>query len=136
MEQIYPLHEDTIKRYCGMAVCVVTTEGQRHVGILSRCHGGRLMLNERPNAHAQQATIGDQLGKVTNLKSKKQKKGKSAADSKSKDSAAQTQAYYPYDPYYGDPYGGYGYGYGYGYPYYGEALAFDLASIAFLFLLL
>lgn len=93
------------------------------------------MLNERPEVTANaNATTGVKQGKVTNQKSKKSKKGKSAADNKTKDTA-QTQAYYPYDPYYGDPYG-YGGGYGYGGYGFGEALAFDLASIAFLFLLI
>lgn len=145
MEQIYPLHEDHIKRYCGMPVCVVTHDGQRHVGVLSRCHEGRVTLNERPNsigAHGGQggqATSGVQQGKVTNQKSAKQngvkqKKGKTASGTKAKESV-QTQAYYPYDPY-GYGYGDYGYGYGYGGFGFGEALAFDLASIAFLFLLI
>ncbi|MBO7746932.1 hypothetical protein I8J29_22270 [Paenibacillus sp. MWE-103] len=137
MEQIYPLHEENIKRFCGMPVCVVTNEGQRHYGILSRCHEGRIVLNERPaTADGQgglggQATSGVHKGKVTNQKSKKQKKGKAAAAAESKTTgAAQTQAYYPYDPYgyYGDWYGGFGFG--------GDVLAFDLAALAFLFLLI
>ncbi|SEO90325.1 hypothetical protein [Paenibacillus sp. OV219] len=138
MQPIYPLHEDTIKQYCGMPVCVVTNEGERHVGILSRCHGGRIMLNET-EASMQQKTTGTtvgQLGKVTNTKVKKKKGGKPskpAVEGKSQTKeAAQTQAYYPYDSnYYGDPYYGYGNN-----SFFGEALAFDLASLAFLFLLI
>lgn len=85
------------------------------------------MLNERAEAAAN-ATVGvQQQGKLTNQKSKKQKKGKSTAESKPKETA-QTQAYYPYDPYYSDYYG-------YG-GWFGEAAAFELASIAFLFLLI
>ncbi|QHW33145.1 hypothetical protein GZH47_21725 [Paenibacillus rhizovicinus] len=132
MEQIYPLHEENIKQFCGMSVCVVTHDGKRHVGVLSRCHEGKIMLNERPESTVN-ATVGIQQGKVTkvtNQKSKKQKKGKTTAESKPKETA-QTQAYYPYDPYYGDAYGYGSYGFGFG-----ESLAFDLASIAFLFLLI
>ncbi|MFC4812742.1 hypothetical protein [Paenibacillus sp. GCM10023250] len=133
MEQIYPLHEENIKRFCGMPVCVVTNEGQRHVGILTSCRDGRIMLNERPAAADGQlgghATSAAQKGKLTNQKSKKAKKGKAAVESKTT-GAAQTQAYYPYDPYgyYGDWYGGFGFG--------AEVLAFDLAALAFLFLLI
>ncbi|REE87500.1 hypothetical protein A8990_109146 [Paenibacillus taihuensis] len=142
MQPIYPLNEETIKQFCGMPVCVVTNEGTRHVGILSRCHGGRIMLNES-EAGTKQQTVGHttvgQLGKVTNTKVKKKKGGKpgkaavegKAHKSQSKE-AAQTQAYYPYDPYYnGDPYYGGGFN-----PFFGDAIAFDLASLAFLFLLI
>lgn len=136
MELIYPLHEESIKRFCGMPVCVVTTEGARHVGILSSCQGGRVMLNERPGS-GKQATAGTETSKSVAQKSKKSKKAKSTSEAKSHKSekaAAQTQAYYPYDPYYGGYGYDNGYGYDYGYPY-GEALGFDLASIAYLFLL-
>ncbi|MBP3965924.1 hypothetical protein [Paenibacillus lignilyticus] len=136
MDQIYPLHEDHIKNFCGMAVCAVTHDGQRHYGILSRCHGGKLMFNEQAGAlkHVSSKAEPPQQGKVTNSKVKSKKGSKKAVTEAKPKEAAQTQAYYPYDPYYGDPY--YGYGYGYGYSPFGGAFALDLAALAFLFLLI
>lgn len=145
LQPIYPLNEETIKQFCGMPVCVVTNEGERHVGILSRCHGGRIMLNESQAGMKHQTaghTTAGQQGKVTNTKVKKKKSGKptkSAVEDKAHKShksqskeAAQTQAYYPYDPfYYDNSYNGDGFN-----PFFGDAIAFDLASLAFLFLLI
>ncbi|WP_308636039.1 hypothetical protein [Paenibacillus silvisoli] len=134
MEPIYPLHEDHISRFCGMPVCAVTHDGERHFGVLTRCHGGKLMFNEREGGALQHKSTTAQgpQGKVTNMKTAKgkTKKGKKAVTEAKEKEAAQTQAYYPYDPYFGDPYS-----YGYG-PYWGDAFALDLASLAFLFLLI
>ena len=46
MEPIYPLTEEHLNQFRGQLVCVVMQDGTRHVGILSRCRGGRLVLNE------------------------------------------------------------------------------------------
>lgn len=46
MEPIYPLTEEHLDRFRGQLVCVVMKDGTRHVGVLSRCRGGRLVLNE------------------------------------------------------------------------------------------
>lgn len=46
MEPIYPLTEEHLDRYRGQLVCVVMQDGTRHVGVLSRCRGGRLVLND------------------------------------------------------------------------------------------
>ncbi|RAP76965.1 hypothetical protein [Paenibacillus montanisoli] len=128
MQPIYPLHEDTIKQFCGMPVCAVTHDGERHIGVLTRCHGGKLMFNEREGSALQNASSTVHQGKVTNTKTKaktKTKKGKKAVTEAKPQEAAQTQAFYPYDPYYDDPYYGWG-----------DAFFLDLASLAFLFLLI
>jgi len=122
MERIYPLHEEVVSHFCGYPVCVIMNDGMRHFGILSACESGRLHLN---------AGQGGTESALTNVepqvsKNKKGGKGKKGPVHKSTSTQVQTQAY-PYDPYY---YGEQPY-----YPW-GGALALDLASIAFLFLLL
>lgn len=52
MEPIFPLHEDHVSRFCGLPVCIVTKDGKRHVGVLSNCRGGRVMLNGDPSHHS------------------------------------------------------------------------------------
>ncbi|MDQ8738166.1 hypothetical protein [Paenibacillus sp. LHD-38] len=122
MEPIFPLHEEVVSRYCGYPVCVVMNDGSRHVGILSSCGGGKVLLN------ADAGGIEANVTQVQTTVSKKKKgvKGKTELQHKSAAPQAQTQAY-PYDPYYYGPQ-----------PYYpwGAALALDFALIAFLFLLL
>jgi hypothetical protein len=126
MEPIYPLNEDRINQFCGVPVCIVTHEGNRHVGILSSCRNGRVTLNagsEKPNT-----TSPGIQGTVTNVKGKNKKKNQKGEKLvvTQDGGKAVTQSVYPYDPY-----GGYA-------PYYpyAEAFAIDLALIAFLFLLL
>ncbi|OME76288.1 hypothetical protein BK120_29010 [Paenibacillus sp. FSL A5-0031] len=122
MERIYPLHEEVVSRFCGYPVCVIMNDGMRHFGILSSCESGRLHLNAG-SGETEAATAN---AKPQVSKNKKGGKGKKEMAHKSSSTQVQTQAY-PYDPYY---YGERPY-----YPW-GEALALDLASIAFLFLLL
>ncbi|QYR20708.1 hypothetical protein KZ483_23455 [Paenibacillus sp. sptzw28] len=126
MEPIFPLHEEHIEKFCGMPVCIVTKEGQRHVGILSSCRGGRLMLNEN-QGYSSAASVGT-AGGITHVQSKSKKKGRKTGKTVQtlQTDKAETQSY---DPYY--PYNGFA-------PYspYAEAFAIDLALIAFLFLLL
>lgn len=117
MEQIYPLQEEVVQQFCGMPVCAIMQDGSRHVGILSYCRNGRLMLNDEdkgPEAEMLKAEP----------KLKKNKAGKKGKGKSEKQPVVQTQAY-PYDPYYYNPY----------LPY-GGALALDLALVAFLFLLI
>lgn len=120
MEAIYPLHEDHISRFCGYLVCAVMKDGTRHIGVLSRCRNGELVLNEASPEHDGSYTGTTHTAKLKS--GKKQKKGKPGV---------QTSAY---------PYGGYGYpGYGYspyGYGGYGPPVLLDLALLAFLFLLI
>jgi hypothetical protein len=122
MEPIFPLHEEVVNRYCGYPVCVVMNDGSRHVGILSSCGSGKLLLNAE--AGSVEANVTQVQPKVS--KKKKGGKGKTEGAHKSGQPHAQTQSY-PYDPYYygPDPY----------YPW-GAALALDFALVAFLFLLL
>ncbi|WP_028612213.1 hypothetical protein [Paenibacillus harenae] len=121
MEPIYPLREDVIHQFCGMPVCVIMNDGTRHVGILSSCRNGKVLLNAETSGGAEAV-----LAKVQPqaVKKKKGAKGKKGSDLNTE--KAHTQAYLD-DPYY--------YGPGSYYPW-GGALALDLALIAFLFLLL
>lgn len=131
MEPIFPLHEERINQFCGMPVCIVTTDGQRHVGILSGCSSDRVMLNS-PSSQSHGAHFGSQgqgtLGTLTHLqgkdksrkkKSSKAKKAASAVSPLPDSTSVQTQAW------------GWGSPFGFGAPF-----AIDLALIAFLFLLL
>jgi hypothetical protein len=121
MEPIYPLQEEHVKNFCGNVVCIVTKEGTRHIGIMSSCRGGKVYLNEQP------VSSSTSQGDKTYLQGKAKKKGAKLAKVTSEQAAAeqaQTKVW-------GNPYYGYG-------PYspFGEVLAFELAAIAFLFLLL
>lgn len=127
MEPIFPLNEERINQFCGMPVCIVTTDGQRHVGILSGCNNGSVMLNSGSGgpgqSHGSHFSSG---GAITHLQAKgKSKKGKYSKTKKSAASVSplpasntvQTQAW------------------GFN-PFFGSSLAIDLALIAFLFLLI
>ncbi|MFF2481756.1 hypothetical protein [Paenibacillus sp. NPDC058071] len=117
MEQIYPLQEDVISQFCGMPVCVILQDGSRHVGVLSRCGGGKLVLNDPAGEISEEEIIAEAT------KASKTKKGKPAkANPPKKDVQAQSYPYTPYSYNSFSPFGG--------------ALAIDLAFIAFLFLLL
>src|SRR3569832_398719 len=81
MEPIFPLHEDHVSRYCGLPVCIVTKDGRRHVGVLSNCRGGRVMLNGDSSQHSGPHAYLDhhessELSK--NKKGKQHKKNKKA----------------------------------------------------------
>lgn len=117
MEAIFPLDEDHISRYCGYLVCAVMKDGSRHIGILSRCRNGELVLNEASPEHDDSHS-----GTTHNAKLKSGKKTKKGKPS------VQTSAY-PY----GYPGGGY---YPYGYGRFGPPALLDLALLSFLFLLI
>jgi len=123
MQQLYPLHEEHIHRLRGMPVCIVTKDGERHVGIVSRCVGGRLYLNEGPEELGDGPVTHETHGDMPYLQGKESKKGRKSKKNEpvKKAEKAETQAY-PYAPYRYSPFGG--------------AFAIDLATIAFLFLLL
>ncbi|MFX3632298.1 MAG: hypothetical protein ACE3L7_22270 [Candidatus Pristimantibacillus sp.] len=116
MEQIYPLNEEVIQQFCGMPVCAIMQDGSRHVGILSYCRNGRIMLNDEGKGPEAEML-------KTETKPKKNKAGKKGKGKLEKEPAVQTQAY-PYDPYYYNP----------NLPF-GGALALDLAPVAYLFLI-
>ncbi|MNG19101.1 hypothetical protein D3C84_1032250 [compost metagenome] len=121
MEPIYPLHEEYIARFCGLPVCIVTHDGRRHVGVLTHCRNGRVMLNGHATGQAyidQHTSDATGKNKKTKTKTKKKDIEQPVQEEQTK---AQTQSYY----------GGY-----YGYNPWGAAFAIDLALIAFLFLLL
>ena len=76
MFPVYPITEQNIKPYCGNLVCIVTNEGRRFIGTLSRIDsGGRLILNEDP----EEAQIAEQQKA---LKSRKNKRAKAKATAK------------------------------------------------------
>ncbi|GGE01590.1 hypothetical protein [Paenibacillus nasutitermitis] len=123
MNPIYPLHEEHINRFCGMPVCAVTRDGRRHAGILSRCEDGRLFFNERVGQQHASAGLQSTLMQTPQTSQKKGKSSKTKIKTEAAAPKAQTQAFTPYDPYYGyGPFGG--------------SFFIDLAFLAFLFLLI
>ncbi|WP_424769387.1 hypothetical protein [Paenibacillus sp. sgz302251] len=126
MKQIYPLHEDVVQQFCGMPVCVVMNDGSRHIGILSSCRGGKLLLNADRDGGPEAMLKKAQPAVSKKKKGGKYKKENNPKVAKTEKTQLQTQSY-PYDPYYYNPQ-----------PYYpwGGAVALDLAAIALLFLLL
>ncbi|MUT68664.1 hypothetical protein [Paenibacillus sp. NEAU-GSW1] len=121
MEQIYPLKEDVIQHFCGMPVCAVLNDGTRHVGVLSYCRDGKLMLNDRSASGGNEA----ELKKV---KSKKQRAGKKVKKAQAEEQeAVPTQSSYPFNPY--------DYAFSHS-PFGGGPIALDMARVSFLFLLL
>lgn len=124
MEPIFPLHEDHISRFCGLPVCIVTHDGRRHVGVLSHCRSGRVTLNgPMGSPNAGQHAVLNQYNSADNTEQTKKQNKKNKKQSIQEDQpSVQTKAY--------------DYGYDYGYNPWGAAFAIDLATIAFLFLLL
>ncbi|WP_195575707.1 hypothetical protein [Paenibacillus sp. 1001270B_150601_E10] len=122
-----PLNEQIISQFCGRPVCVITQDGTRYIGQLSRCSQGKLVLNEQ--SHAAGTATGGHTDKV---EERVPKKGKKSTKHKSKAStapAATTNSEY-------GPYGGYPPPYPYTpYPFFGPRVELDLALITLLFLL-
>ncbi|QJC51229.1 hypothetical protein HGI30_06490 [Paenibacillus albicereus] len=144
MEPIRPLHEDHIKQFCGMPVCMILKDGTRHVGTLTACRDGHVFLNGGEDYHDRRfASAGISAAKPASKNKGKKGKAVKAAD---KEPEAHTQAFpfrpgYPYGPGgaqeaapgFGHP-GGYPpYGYGFGW---GPAIGVSLAALAFLLLLI
>lgn len=48
MFPIYPVNEANVAPHGGRLVCAVMRDGTRHIGILSGCSKGKLMLNGYP----------------------------------------------------------------------------------------
>jgi hypothetical protein len=133
MEPIRPLHEEHVKRFCGMPVCAVLRDGTRHMGILSACQGGRIYLNGGENYLQPMSPRVGVLGNTAKGKgAKKTKAVQASKPEQNQEKEVHTQAY-PFGPGYYGGYYPYGYGYGYGF---GAAAAVDLAALAFLFLLI
>ncbi|ANE45107.1 hypothetical protein SY83_00630 [Paenibacillus swuensis] len=134
MYPLHPLCEEVVNPHCGQMVCVMMKDGSRHVGVLSRLHNGQVILNDfdSPAAITQVQAPKKKIGK-------KAKNSKAANPSKSTPLQATTSGFggpfgYGYGPGYGGFGGGFG-GYGYGFGF-GSRLAFDIAAIAFLLLLI
>ncbi|MGQ3478191.1 hypothetical protein [Paenibacillus sp. TY11] len=154
MFPIYPVNEASVAPHGGRLVCAVMHDGTRHIGIISGCSKGKLMLNGYPPSFPGSLYAGSysNKGKQTSKKipSKKKKrnpKNKTHSSAKLntliKPPNAPLSPSVPYDAagFAGKGYGGYGnggagYGGGYGGYGYGAGLALDLALIAFLFLLI
>jgi hypothetical protein len=125
MEPIYPLNEETIKTYSGNVVCVVLNDGTRHIGRLSACRSGKIYLNEEASGRDPQFYDGGQSGpRSGHGKSKpKRKSGPTGKQGRRiSPPKAATQAYPDAAADSNNPFG--------------PLLVFDLAAIAFLFLIL
>ncbi|AJY73814.1 hypothetical protein [Paenibacillus beijingensis] len=131
MEPILPLHEERIQQFCGNMVCVVLKDGRRHIGVLSSCKNGRVHLNDFPDSPKTHHLPTIAQSEPVKPGKKKTRKPKTKSGSVSTElSDAQTKAYAPYGPGFRP--------YPYRYPYYpfGAFVAFELAAIAFLLLIL
>jgi hypothetical protein len=126
MEPIYPLTVERIRPFCGNIVCVLMQDGTRHVGVLSSCGKGQVILNDGVEG-AGKLHVNQRSGGVTKQAAGSKKRGR-----KTKKTAptAETSAF-PF----GYPGPGYYPGFFPGYPF-GGRLVLDLALIALLFLVL
>ncbi|MBD2861694.1 hypothetical protein [Paenibacillus oceani] len=125
MNRIYPVDEATCTHFVGMPVCAVLQDGSRHYGVISRISGGKLILNESPEASTEGA-------KIRSAKGKGGSSGKARASSTVKNSRSESggdKARLSAFPFAG-PYPG-------AFPFapFGNRIALDLAAIALLFLL-
>jgi hypothetical protein len=127
MEPLYPLTEERIRPFCGNIVCVLMQDGTRHVGVLSSCGKGRVILNGELPGSGKLYVNQSSGGGTSTLAAGSKKRGRKARKSAP---TAQTLAY---------PFGYAGPGFYPGFyprhPFGGE-LALDLALIALLFLIL
>lgn len=126
MEPLYPLTTERIQPFCGNIVCVLMQDGTRHVGILSSCDKGRIILNDDLEG-AGKLYVNQRSGSESKAAAGSKKRGR-----KTKKTAptAETSAF---------PFGYPGQGYYPGfYPRYpfGGRRVLDLALIALLFLIL
>lgn len=126
MEPIYPLTEEHLDRFRGQLVCVVMQDGTRHVGVLSRCRGGRLVLNGDAGGDGDGAAQVEASGKRRSRRRSESRKrgGKTAGE-------AAYAAGFGSGGWAGPPYGPYG-----PYGFFGPRLLLDLALIALVFLIL
>ncbi|KOS03203.1 MULTISPECIES: hypothetical protein [Paenibacillus] len=154
MFPIYPVNEANVAPHGGRLVCAVMRDGTRHIGILSGCSKGKLMLNGYPPSFPGSLYAGSysKKGKQSpkkNSSKKKKRNPKNKARTSAKLNAlikppnAPLSPSFPYDAggFAGNGYSSYGNGRsgyrgGYGGYGYGAGLALDLALIAFLFLLI
>ncbi|AOK89780.1 hypothetical protein [Paenibacillus polymyxa] len=147
MFPIYPVNEANVAPHGGRLVCAVMRDGTRHIGILSGCSKGKLMLNGYPPSFPGSLYAGSSSNKgkqtpkkISSKKKKKNPKNKARTSAKLnaliKSPNAPLSPSFPYDAggFAGNGRTGYRGGYG-GYGY-GAGLALDLALIAFLFLLI
>ncbi|MCR8846020.1 hypothetical protein NQ117_20275 [Paenibacillus sp. SC116] len=148
--------ENEIKKFCGRPVCVVTKDGRRYVGRLSSCDGGKLILNDNPfhaQSHSNIPILTDTQTKTKSDHTKKKNTNSSPKKKGTKGKTASESDFHPnfdnqaFNPYEGNPYGEpypnhfpgpapEGFPPPYPYPSGRGAFGFELAAIAFLFLLL
>jgi hypothetical protein len=137
MEPIYPPTEEHLDRFRGQLVCVVMRDGTRHVGILSRCRGGRLILNEDAGDHGDIAELQAEAGEKRRTRRrsgsrKRSGKAAGAAQPDTADAAGFGSGGWAGPPYAGPWSGGYRPPYG----FFGPRLLLDLALVALVFLIL
>lgn len=144
MYPIYPIHEETCKPHYGRPVLVVLQDGTRHMGILSKLEGGKLILNEAPEAE----TKGKKKAKKVKTRASGRKKTANTSEA-GVPLQSFAQSLYPVDPrLIPGPVPSPGVSragafvqqgpispFGYPYNFFGERIAFDVAAIALLFLL-
>jgi hypothetical protein len=124
MEPIYPLTEEHLDRFRGQLVCVVMKDGTRHVGVLSRCRGGRLVLNEEAGSGEDGA---DQQVEASGKRRSRRRSGSRKRSGKPAEAYAAGfgRGEWAGPPFYGPPHG-----------FFGPRLLLDLALIALVLLIL
>lgn len=127
MEPIYPLTEEHLDQFRGQLVCVVMKDGTRHVGVLSRCRGGRLVLNDFDDGD-----YGKIAGRRDDAEEKRRPRRRSGSRKRAKP-AGETARASGFVGEWGAPYGPYG---PYPYGFFGPRLLLDLALIALVLLIL
>ena len=125
MNRIHPIDEATCTHFIGMPVCAILHDGTRHYGVISRTAGGKLILNEPPEAATDSAK--SKIAKSKTATSGKTKTGKSAKTGGSDPNGGNARL--SASPFAG-PYPG-------AFPFapFGNRVTLDLAAIALLFLL-
>ncbi|MFD2615158.1 hypothetical protein [Paenibacillus gansuensis] len=83
MYPIYPITKDAVLPFSGQLVCAVLKDGTRHVGILSRVHNGKLILNETEENHRSTTVEKHPNGKKQANVSKKTRKAGLSSESAS-----------------------------------------------------
>jgi hypothetical protein len=125
VEPIYPLTEENLDQFRGQLVCVVMKDGTRHVGVLSRCRGGRLVLNDFDDGN-----YGEIAGRQADAEAKRRSRRRSGSRKRDKP-AEETARASGFVGEWGAPYGPYG-----PYGFFGSRLLLDLALIALVLLIL
>ncbi|MFC0215213.1 hypothetical protein ACFFK0_22735 [Paenibacillus chartarius] len=117
MQRIYPITEEACRCHCGKPVLIYLADGSEVYGMLSRVENGKLVLNEPE-------TAAEASGKSVTT-SQRKSSARSGKKTRGRYPTVQTSAFGAFPGPFFPPFG-----------LLGPVLAFDLAFIAALFLLI